>query len=179
MGSVYQRHRHHLAGTIELLTISCLDKGIPTVVSNYLTLAGVNVTIGFEDVSIIINEPDGVATLTVVVLDGLLQRPVEVFLSSADDTATSSGVLDFLNLTDLVLEFDEDTLALEINVTIIDDDILENFETFFASLKLDTDNPQVVLAPDSAKVEIRDVDDGKTCGTYFQNLKDRAAKSLT
>ena len=117
-------------------------------------------TIGFEDVNIIINEPDGVATLTVVVLDGLLQRPVEVFLSTADDTATSSGVLDFLNLTDLVLEFDEDTLALEINVTIIDDDILENFETFFAFL--DTDDPQVDLPPDTAEVEIRDIDDGKT-----------------
>ena len=117
-------------------------------------------TIGFEDVSISVNEPDGVATLTVVVLDRLLQRPVEVFLSTADNTATSSGVLDFLNLTDLVLEFDEDTLALEINVTIIDDDILENFETFFANL--DTDDPQVVLAPDSAEVEIRDINDGKT-----------------
>ena len=116
-------------------------------------------TIGFEDVSIVINEPDGVATLTVVVLDGLLQRPVEVFLSTADDTATSSGVLDFLNLTDLVLEFDEDTLALQINVTIIDDYILETFETFFGNL--DTDDPQVDLAPDSAEVDIRDIDDGK------------------
>ena len=67
-------------------------------------------------------------------MSGTLERPVEVFFSTIDETATSLAPLDFNPLTDVPLQFDASTTSHIVMVTIVNDDILENSETFSGHL---------------------------------------------
>ena len=93
-------------------------------------------------------------------MSGKLERSVEVFFSTSDGTATSIDLLDFYPLTDVVLQFNASTSSFPVIVTIVDDDILENSETFFGNLM--TSDSGVVV--DSQRVNItllEDTGDGK------------------
>ena len=67
-------------------------------------------------------------------MSGTLQRPVEVFFSTIDGTATSLAPLDFNPLTDESLQFNASSTSHTVMVTIVNDDILENSETFSGHL---------------------------------------------
>lgn len=110
-----------------------------------------------------VDEPDGQVTLIISVLEGTLRRQAEVIFYTSDGTATSIAGLpeDFVPLSGLVLQFDEDTLSLTVTVAIINDDILEDTEFFFGNLN--TSDSAVDLLPDEATVSIleQDGDDGE------------------
>ena len=89
-------------------------------------------------------------SLTVDIMSGTLERYVEVFFSTSDGTATSIDALDFNPLTDVVLQFNASTSSIPVVVTIVDDGILENSETFFGNLR--TSDSGVVV--DSRRVNV-------------------------
>ena len=104
-------------------------------------------------------------TIVISVLEGMLQRPVTVTLNTLDGSATSVAPIDFISLLGVVLQFDENTQSNSVTVTIIDDDIVENVEDFFAALM--TTDSAVDLAPNMTTVNIIDLDDGKPLANYF------------
>ena len=108
------------------------------------------------------SEEEGVASIRIGRFDGSFFRPVQVMLSTMDDTATSNE--DFIPLTDVVLTFNESSSTQVVNVTIVNDNILEDQETFFVVLS--TDDPAVMLGGEgvarSTRIDI--LDDGKVLG---------------
>ena len=107
-----------------------------------------------------IGETDGSVSLTVDIMSGTLERSVEVFFSTSDGTATSIDPLDFNPLTDVVLQFNASTSSIPVIVTIVDDDIPENSETFFGNLW--TVDSGFVIDTQRANVTIHDqAGDGK------------------
>ena len=99
-------------------------------------------------------------SLTVDIMSGTLERSVVVFFSTSDGTATSIDPLDFNPLTDVILQFNTFTSSIPVIVTIVDDGILENSETFFGNLR-SNDSGAVV---DFQRVNItilEDAGDGK------------------
>ena len=118
-----------------------------------------DVTIGFRPVQYTVNENAGTVTLFVHVLDGELARAVEVDFITEDGTATSSSPIDYnAPGVPITLQFTPDDLVAEVTITIENDDIIENAETFAGVLS--TLDGAVYLAPERASVEITD-DDGK------------------
>ena len=99
-------------------------------------------------------------SLTVDIMSGTLERSVEVFFSTSHGTATSIDPLDFNPLTDVVLQFNASTSSIPVIVTIVDDRILENSETFFGDLM--TSDSSVVVGSQRTNVTILEQDgDGK------------------
>jgi len=125
-----------------------------------LSLFTVGVTIGFSPSNYTIDETTGSVTFTVQVLGGTLETSVQVTVSTADGTATSTDPADFVALAGEVLEFNATTLSQTITVTIVNDNILESDEDFFALL--DTTNSAVTLDPRTATAVIQEQpgDDG-------------------
>ena len=105
------------------------------------------------------SEEEGVASIRIGRFDGSFFRPVQVMLSTMDDTATSNE--DFIPLTDVVLTFNESSSTQVVNVTIVNDNILEDQETFFVVLS--TDDPAVMLGVEGVaqRTRIEILDDGK------------------
>ena len=123
---------------------------------HFFLLAGV--VIGFATDTYSVFEPDGIAMLTASVLNGMLARPVRVSFITNDGTASSTSPEDYIPVSNLVLEFDATTLSSQINISIVNDDILENPEFFYGNLS--TSDGAVQLYPAAATVNIVD-DDGK------------------
>ena len=96
-------------------------------------------------------------SLNVGIISGSLERSVEVFFSTSDGTATSIDMLDFNPLTDVVLQFNASTSSIPVVVTILDDGILENSETFFGNLM--TSDSGVVV--DSQRVNVTILEDAR------------------
>ena len=94
------------------------------------------------------------------IISGSLERSVEVFFFTSDGTATSIYPLDFNPLTDVVLQFNASTSSIPVIITIVDDGILENSETFFGNLR--TSDSGVVVDSQRAIVTIlEEAGDGK------------------
>ena len=91
----------------------------------------------------------------------MLARPVQVFFSTADGSATSTSPADFDSVSNFAVEFDATTLSRLVTVNLVDDTILENAEVFFGNLN--TTDDAVDLAPAAATGNImeRSGDDGK------------------
>ena len=117
--------------------------------------------IGFAPDTYSVLEPDGIVTLTASVLSGMLSKPVYVSFFTTDGTASSSSPEDYLAESNLVLEFDVATLSHQINISIVNDDILENPEVFYGNLS--TSDGAVQPNPVAATVNILEApgDDGK------------------
>ena len=135
----------------------------PIIVLPYslFALSNTAVTIGFDPTEYFVNETDGSVSLTVRVLAGQLARTVSVDFYTQDGTATSTPPADFISVTQalpITLQFSPTDLVQEATVTIINDDITENPEQFAGLLS--SIDAAVILAPDSASVEIQD-NDGK------------------
>ena len=115
--------------------------------------------IGFDPAEYSINETAGSVSLTVRVLAGQLARTVSVDFYTQDGTATSTPPADFISVAQaspITLQFSPSDLAQQTTVIIINDDITENPEQFDGLLL--TNDTAVILAPDTASVEILDND---------------------
>ena len=115
-------------------------------------------TIGFYPTKYFVNESDGSVSLTVQVLAGQLARTVSVGFFTQSGTATSTPA-DFDSINQqapITLQFSPDKLVQQVNVIIINDNITENPERF--SGLLSSVDAAVILAPDTASVEIQDND---------------------
>lgn len=115
-----------------------------------------DVTIGFDPVMYFTHEAEGRVSLTVRVLSGRLAHSVDVMFSTVDESATSSALEDYGSSL-FVLHFSSEDLIQQTFANIFDDEITENSE-FFNALLISTDE-DVILAPNIARVEIKD--DGK------------------
>lgn len=137
------------------MTVSTVQKNIVIIILSYCVSYITDVTIGFDPDTYAFNETAGRVSLTVRVLAGELARSVEVDFNTRDDTATSSAPEDYRGLA-TVLQFSSSDLVQQVFIDIIDDDITENSE-FFDGL-LSSLDAAVILAPDTARVEIVDND---------------------
>ena len=116
------------------------------------------VTIGFDPIIYNVDESAGPVELVVRIISGELARPVEVILSTADGSATSTAPVDYINPGDITLQFDSVTDIQFARITIRNDDIYENQENFFSnSISLDG---SVIINPGSAEVLINEDNDG-------------------
>ena len=66
---------------------------------------------------------------------------------------------DFVDPVEIVLQFDSISNSRTVTITIVDDNVLEDDETFFGNL-VSTD-PQVIAAPRTAVVTIVEDNDGE------------------
>ena len=101
--------------------------------------------------------------LVVSVINCTWERSVFVSLILKNGTATgifstsqSATPPEDYNASPMTLEFSSSVMSITVPVTIVDDDILENPETFSAVLT--TGDPSVLLDPDVATVTINDND---------------------
>ena len=106
-----------------------------------------------------VGENDGNVRISASLVQGKLQRPVEVLFSTQSGTATSEDPKDFQSLQSVVLLFDELMIRNEVTVAIINDNIFEGEETFFGSL---VTNDAFVDVGDNATITIVDDGDGKS-----------------
>ena len=81
-----------------------------------------------------VGENAGTVQISASIVQGELERPVEVLFSTLSGTATSEDPKDFQSLQS-VLQFDDLMIRNEISVTIINDTIFEDDEIFFSSLR--------------------------------------------
>ena len=133
--------------------ISCLTHRITDLI---LISSIIGVAISFDPVMYSVNENDGTVQINASLIQGELQRPVEVLFSTMSGTATSE---DFRYLQGVTLQFDEVMLQNEVLVTIMNDNIFEDDEIFFASL---ITNDAFVNFGDNATITIVDDGDGKS-----------------
>ena len=97
--------------------------------------------------------------ISALLIQGELQRSVEVLFSTLSDTATFKDPKDFQSLQGVVLQFDELIIRNKVSVTIINDNIFEDDEAFFASLV--TNDADVDFGNNNATITIVDHGDGK------------------
>ena len=127
--------------------------------------------IGFDPVSYTTAEETGRAEVTVRIIRGTLANSVAVLLNTASGTALSKTLTHFLTLSlslsggdDFTavqgrqLVFNASSSSITVPITIINDNLVENNETFTASLSLAGTEDRVTLAPDEATVTITDSD---------------------
>ena len=106
-----------------------------------------------------VNENDGTVQISASLVQGELQRPVEVLFSTISGTATSEDPKDFQSLQRVALQFDDFMLDNDVSVTITNDNIFEDDEKFFASL---ITSDEFVDFGDNATITIVDDGDGKS-----------------
>ena len=110
-----------------------------------------------------VGENDGIVQISASLVQGELERPVEVLFSTQSGTATSEDPKDFRPLQRIPLQFDELLIQNQVLVTIINDNIFEGEERFFASL---VTNDAFVDFGDNATITIVDDGDGKSHKHY-------------
>ena len=135
------------------------DNTINRLNSFFLISSIIGVTISFDPVMYSVNENDGTVQINASLIQGELQRPVEVLFSTLSGTATSEDPKDFQSFHRPLLQFDELMIQNEVSITIINDNIFEDEEIFFASL---ITNDSFVDVGDNATIIIVDDGDGKS-----------------
>ena len=76
-------------------------------------------------------------------------------------TSTTSGPEDYRSPSDSILTFSPGTTSVPVSIPIVDDDIVEELENFFASLTLiSSEEDSIQIRPDGAEIFITD-NDGK------------------
>ena len=144
-------------------------------VGQIVLFSSVVVTIGFNTVNHSVLEDAGSVNVTVSILNGTLARNVVVTLSTESD-GTATGEFNILqpdenkhNIllsyclagtdytdTTVTLTFDATILTQMAIVSIFDDNVVENTE--FINLALTSVDSAVMLNPQTAKLDIEDVD---------------------
>ena len=114
------------------------------------------VTIGFEMETYSAGENQGSVEVCAIIREGGLATQVIVSLLTQDITAVNPD--DYTSLS-APLSFSEDTSRQCVDISLINDDILENIEEFEALLQAANSAP-VILSPERAVVRITD-DDGE------------------
>ena len=77
---------------------------------------------------------------------------------------------DYDSVSNELLTFSPDVTRLPVIITIVDDDIVESVENFFADLNLTTTGADVELRPEQTEIRIRD-NDGKYLGKTFHHYR--------
>ena len=115
---------------------------------------------GFNPDAYTVNEIDGSVTLIAQILSGMLERSAIVDFFTTDGSATSADPMDYMEESESLV-FDASTGVQQIAVTIINDNAVENSESFYGNLS--TSDVAVDLAPNAARVTIQEVsgEDGK------------------
>ena len=123
--------------------------------------------VGFDPIFYTVTETFSIVILTIRQTSGTLERPATVTFSTTDGSATSSAPADFLAVPGLLVVFDQVTNVREVNVTIINDAILEANENFFGNLM--TADGAVSLSPASAEVVVQEAfgEDGEYDDSLF------------
>ena len=106
------------------------------------------------------DENDGTVQISTSLVQGELQRPVEVLFSTLSGTATSENPKDFQSLQNIVIQYNDIMHQEEVSVTIINDNVFEDGERFFASLI--TNDADVYFRIKNATITIFDYGDGKS-----------------
>ena len=106
-----------------------------------------------------VGENAGTVQISASLVQGELERPVEVLFSTLSGTATSEDPKDFQSLQSIVLQFDGLMIQNEVSVTIINDTIFEDDEIFFSSLR--TNDTFVDFGIKNATITIFDDGDSK------------------
>ena len=119
----------------------------------------IGITISFDHSMYSVGENAGTVQISASIVQGELERPVEVLFSTLSGTATSEDPKDFQSLQSIVLEFDGLMLQNEVSVTIINDTIFEDDEIFFSSLR--TNDTFVDFGIKNATITIFDDGDSK------------------
>ena len=122
------------------------------------------VKVGFVASTIVRNEGDGKAEVTLAVLDGTLSEGVTVTVSYSTSNGEAISGSDYMTATGIVT-LSSTTTSVILNVPLTNDELLENDETFEIVLSaLDGGLPdRVTLDPMTAMVTIMD-DDTATIG---------------
>jgi hypothetical protein len=115
------------------------------------------VIIGFEQTMYMVDEEAGQVTVGVAVLDGVLNRTVDIAFTTQDGSATSGAPSDYTEVT-RTLNFAPATTRIEVTIPIVDDDIVESVENFFAMLALETVGANVIVDPARTQINIVDND---------------------
>ena len=115
---------------------------------------------GFNPDAYTVNEADGSVTLSAQILSGMLERSAVVIFFTTDGSATSADPMDYMEESGSLV-FDANTGVQQIAVSIINDNAVENSESFYGNLS--TSDVAVDLAPNAARVTIVEVpgEDGK------------------
>ena len=122
-------------------------------------IIGLTVTV-FE-----VTEEDGVLVkICARIIDGTLEREVEVTLHSVDGSAVSQGIEPDYQALTAQLTFTSTMSEICHNITIINDVFYEDSENF--SVLLTTGDPGVVVNPDMGTITILD-EDGKSIVVVF------------
>ena len=132
--------------------------------SFFLFSSIIGVTISFDHSMYSVGENDGTVRISASLLQGELQRPVEVLFSTLSGTATSEDPKDFQSFQRVALQFDKLMIQNEAFVTIINDNIFEDEEIFFASLV--TNDAFVDFGNNNATITIVDDGDSKSHNYY-------------
>ena len=100
------------------------------------------------------SEPDGVVTLRVRLLEGSISAGINILvrLTTADGFSISAG-FDYEPLS-INLTFNSMIMRIDLNVTILDDSIVEMTEQFEARLTAVTTGPNIILSPRIARIFI-------------------------
>lgn len=114
------------------------------------------VTIGFEMEVYTTREDQDSVQVCALIREGALAREVIITVLTEDDTAQS---LEDYTSVSAMLSFNQDSSVNCLNISLTNDDTLENVEQFVALLESE-DSVPVVLSPERAVVMIID-DDGE------------------
>ncbi|XP_031569460.1 uncharacterized protein LOC116303960 [Actinia tenebrosa] len=123
-----------------------------------ITITDDDVQIGFDPTSYSVRETDGQVTLKVF-RKGYLKEPNTAIVNTCDLTAKAPE--DFTALADFEVSFAAGETSKDVVVSIVDDKVLEDVETFCATLS--TEDPKVSKV-DPAKAEISIVDNDVKVG---------------
>ena len=144
----------------EFCVVLTPEGGDPADPSNPKTTVAIvdddSVTIGFEMEVYSTREDQGSVQVCALIREGALDRDVTVLLITREDSAQESE--DFIALS-YTVTFDESTAIQCVNISLTNDDSLENIEQFLTLLEAE-DNVPVILSPERAVVRIMD-DDGE------------------
>ena len=128
----------------------------------------IDVIIGFEELLYEVDENDGTVNITVVIVNNNLRQSAEVIFSSVDGRALSTPPMDYENLGDIPLRFNQTTSHQSVIIPIIDDNILEDVENFLGQLT--TLETFVDLMPAMTEINILEVNDSKYLATYVAKV---------
>ena len=122
----------------------------------FMFSACIGVTIGVESSTYSVNEGDRRVSVCVVKTDTtILEKPVTFNFETEDHFATSTNPVDFTPIR-ASFAFDRTTSRRCVDITITDDSIIEDTESF--DIILDTSDPGVMLSPSRSVVSIVDND---------------------
>ena len=124
----------------------------------YFTVLSIGITVGFNQEAYTVNETDSSVKLTVQVVSGMLERSTVVNFFTMDGNATH--FMDYM-AESASLVFNGNSRVQTIAVAIINDNVVENSESFYGNLS--TSDVAVDLAPNAARITIEEVPgfDGK------------------